>query len=189
MSNAAEIPCASTYPPMSEAIDLIAASFAKTEAGQQEIQKRALGLSPLVRRLLVLVDGQRTGKDLAVFVAGNEVEPILRELVDKGCVEAKAAPVPVAPVSAAPAATGLAALPDASTRTQAENDMARNFMVNTVNTIFGQQSRLTLIETISRSKTTDELRMAYLSWLQTMEGDRTAAKRLPDLREKLFKVL
>lgn len=177
---------------MSEAIDLIAASFAKTEVGQQEIQKRSLGLAPLVRRLLVLVDGQRTGKDLAVFVAGNEVEPILQELVDKGCVEAKSAPVPVERPRAAPeavAAPGLAVLPDAATRTPAENDMARNFMVNTVNTIFGQHSRLTLIETISRSKTTDELRMAYLSWLQAMEGDRTGAKRLPDLREKLFKVL
>jgi hypothetical protein len=177
---------------MSEAIDLIAASFAKTETGQQEIQKRSLGLAPLVRRLLVLVDGQRTGKDLAVFVAGNEVEPILQELVDKGCVEAKAAAVPVAPppaVQEAPSANGLAALPDAATRSPAENDMARNFMVNTVNTIFGQHSRLTLIETISRSKTTDELRMAYLSWQQAMEGDRTGKKRLPDLQEKLFKVL
>ncbi|MDR7149747.1 hypothetical protein J2W49_001702 [Hydrogenophaga palleronii] len=178
---------------MSEAIDLIAASFAKTETGQQEIQKRSLGLAPLVRRLLVLVDGQRTGKDLAVFVAGNEVEPILQELVDKGCVEAKAAPAPVAPPPAAQEApsanNGLAVLPDAATRSPAENDMARNFMVNTVNTIFGQHSRLTLIETISRSKTTDELRMAYLSWLQAMEGDRTGKKRLPDLQEKLFKVL
>jgi len=177
---------------MSEAIDLIAASFAKTETGQQEIQKRSLGLAPLVRRLLVLVDGQRTGKDLAVFVAGNEVEPILRELVDKGCVEAKAAAVPVEPVRAAPGPatpSGLSVLPDAATRTPAENDMARNFMVNTVNTVFGQHSRLTLIETISRSKTTDELRQAYLSWLQAMEADRTGAKRLPDLREKLFKVL
>lgn len=177
---------------MSEVIDLIAASFAKTETGQQEIQKRTLGLSPLVRRLLVLVDGQRTGKDLAVFVAGNEVEPFLQELVDKGCVEARAPARPPEPVAAVPepaATTGLASLPDATTRTAAENDMARNFMVNTVNTVFGQHSRLTLIETISRSKTTEELRVAYLSWLKSMEADRTGAKRLPDLREKLFKVL
>lgn len=181
---------------MSEAIDLIAASFSKTEAGQHEIQKRSLGLAPLVRRLLVLVDGQRTGKELAAFVGDSDVEPMLRELVDKGCVQplvrapAKSpepAPAVVTPV--APGASGQASLPDASTRTTAENDMARNFMVNTVNTVFGQHSRLSLIETISRARTTDELRQAYLSWQQAMEGDRTGAKRLNDLREKLFKVL
>ena len=31
--------------------------------------------------------------------------------------------------------------------------------------------------------------LAYLSWLQAMEDDRIAVKRLPELREKLFKVL
>jgi hypothetical protein len=87
---------------MSEVIDLIAASFAKTDAGQQEIQKRSMGLSPLVRRLLVLIDGQRTGKDLSVFVAGNEVEPLLQELVDKGCVEVKAPAQPAAPSATVP---------------------------------------------------------------------------------------
>ncbi|MFN3495752.1 MAG: hypothetical protein ACK40L_14715 [Hydrogenophaga sp.] len=176
---------------MSEAIDFIAASFAKTDVGQQEIQKRAMGLSPLVRRLLVLIDGQRTGKDLAVFVAGNPVEPLLQELVDKGCVEARvpARPPEVAPPAAPSPVGGLTGLPDAASRKPADNDMARNFMVNTVNTVFGQHSRLSLIETISRAKTTDEVRQAYTLWAQAMEADRTGAKRLPDFREKLFKVL
>ena len=176
---------------MSEAIDFIAASFVKTDAGQQEIQKRAMGLSPLVRRLLVLIDGQRTGKDLAAFVGDTPVEPLLQELLEKGCVEAKApmravdAPAP----AAAPKEGDLKGLPDAASRTPADNDKARNFMVNTVNTVFGQHSRLSLIETISRAKTTEEVRQAYVLWAQAMEADRTGAKRLPDFREKLFKVL
>ncbi|TNF59823.1 MAG: hypothetical protein EP306_10075 [Burkholderiales bacterium] len=179
---------------MSEVTDLISASFAKTEVGQREIQTRSLGLAPLVRRLLVLIDGQKTGRDLAVFAGGVDVEPLLQELLDKGCVEAKARPRPAE--AAAPAApTGAQAggaldgLPDASTRSASENEMARNFMINTVNTIFGQHSRLTLIETIARAKGTDELRQAYLSWLKAMEEDRIGAKRLPELRDKLLKVL
>jgi hypothetical protein len=179
---------------MSEAIDLIAASFSKTETGQHEIQKRSLGLAPLVRRLLVLVDGQRTGKELAAFVGDSDVEPMLRELMDKGCVQprTRAPAKPAVPSPEAMPAEPVAAepvLPDAATRTTAENDMARNFMVNTINTVFGQHSRLTLIESISRARTTDELRQAYPLWQQAMEGDRTGAKRLKDLREKLFKVL
>jgi len=179
---------------MSEVTDLISATFAKTEIGQREIQTRSLGLPPLVRRLLVLIDGNKTGKDLAVFAAGTEVEPLLQELLDKGCVEAKArarAPEAAPTESAKPQADAseMAALPDAATRSSSENEMARNFMINTVNTIFGQHSRLSLIEAISRAKGTDELRLAYLSWLQAMEEDRIGAKRLPELREKLLKVL
>ena len=179
---------------MSETIDLISASFAKTEIGQREIQTRSLGLAPLVRRLLVLVDGQKTGKDLAVFAGGTEVEPILQELLDRGCVEAKARsrPAESAPAQDTKASSddgATAGLPDASPRSPSENEMARNFMINTVNTIFGQHSRLSLIETIARAKGTDELRMAYLSWLKAMEEDRIGAKRLPELREKLLKVL
>jgi len=179
---------------MSEVLDLFSASFAKTELGQREIQSRSLGLAPLVRRLLVLVDGQKTGKDLAVFAGGTEVEPLLQELIDKGCVEARArtrTPEPAAAESAKPKgdSAGMTGLPDAATRTSSENEMARNFMINTVNTVFGQHSRLSLIETISRAKGTDELRLAYLSWLQAMEDDRIGVKRLPELREKLFKVL
>ncbi|HMN92850.1 MAG TPA: hypothetical protein PKC60_06420 [Hydrogenophaga sp.] len=176
---------------MSETIDLISASFAKTEVGQREIQTRSLGLAPLVRRLLVLIDGNKTGRDLAVFAGGVEVEPLLQELLDKGCVEAKArsrqAEPPAPTERTEPDATG--SLPDASTRSTSENEMARNFMINTVNTVFGQHSRLTLIETIARAKGTDELRQAYLSWAKAMEEDRIGAKRLPELREKLFKVL
>ena len=161
---------------MSETIDLISASFAKTEIGQREIQTRSLGLAPLVRRLLVLVDGQKTGKDLAVFAGGTERSR-----------PAESAPAQDAKASSDDGAT--AGLPDASTRSPSENEMARNFMINTVNTIFGQHSRLSLIETIARAKGTDELRMAYLSWLKAMEEDRIGAKRLPELREKLLKVL
>lgn len=176
---------------MSQTIDLFSASFAKTETGQREIQSRSLGLAPLVRRLLVLIDGHKTGHDLAAFAAGSDVEPLLQELLEKGCVEARERSRPARAATLPPesAKGGTAALPDATTRTPAENEMARNFMVNTVNTIFGQQHRLTLIETISRAKGTDELRQAYLSWLQAMGENRTGTKRLPELQEKLFKVL
>lgn len=175
---------------MPEVIDLFSASFVKTEIGQHEIQTRSRGLAPLVRRLLVLIDGKKTGRELAVFAAGADVEPLLQELLENGCVEArvKARPVEATPEAAAPS-SGVAGLPDAATRSPGENEMARNFMVNTVNTIFGQQHRLTLIETISRANGTDELRLAYLSWVQAMEESRVGAKRLPELQEKLFKVL
>ena len=67
--------------------------------------------------------------------------------------------------------------------------MARNFMINSVNGIIGQHTRLTLIENIARAQGTEGLRAVYPSWEATMRDHVVAARRLPDLREKLFKVL
>lgn len=182
---------------MSATIDFTSAAFAKTETGQQEIQRRSLGLSPLVRRILVLVDGQRCGKDLATFAAGGDIGAILEELVDKGCIEARprekrekteagAAPAAGAP---GPGATFLARLPASAERTPAQNDMARHFMINTVNAIFGQHTRISLVEGIALAQGTDALRQAYLSWEEAMLGSRTGHKRLPEFHSKLLNVL
>lgn len=182
---------------MSATIDFISASFAKTETGQQEIQRRSLGLSPLVRRILVLVDGQRCGKDLATFAAGGDIDAILEELVDKGCIEARPrekrdkADAVAAPAEAAPAQVAgfLARLPAAAERTAAQNDMARHFMINTVNAIFGQQTRISLVESISLAQGTEGLRQVYPSWEEAMVGSRTGSKRLPEFHSKLLNVL
>lgn len=172
--------------------DLAAATFAKTAAGIQEIQSRALGLPPMTRRLLVLVDGKRSGKELAVFAAGHDVGDILGQLLAQGCIEALAAAetAPVAAPAAAPAgAAELSGLPQASARSARDIEMARNFMTNTINTMFGQNMRLSLIESIFAARTADDLRRVYPAWAETMATIGVGAKRLPELRLKLFQVL
>lgn len=180
------------------------AIYSKTAVGQQEIQSRALGLSPIVRRILVLVDGQRSGAELAAFAAGQDFTAIIAELLEKGCVDAKlaAAPPKAAPAAApaapsessagAPAAAlsaDLAGLPPVETRGPKEVEMARNFMMNTVNTIFGQNTRFTLMEAIFACKTAEDTRRVYSMWAEALNTSRIGAKRLPELREKLFQVL
>jgi hypothetical protein len=177
-------------------IDFFSAAFAKTETGQQEIQKRSLGLSPLVRRVLVLVDGQRSGKDLATFAGGGDIDAILGELVQKGCIEAKPREKPekaekpaaqAAPEAQVPAF--LSRLPASEDRSAEQNEMARNFMINTVNSIFGQHTRISLIENIARAQGTEGLRKVYLQWESAMAENRIGAKRLPELQDKLVNVL
>lgn len=178
-------------------IDFFSAAFAKTETGQQEIQKRSLGLSPLVRRVLVLVDGQRSGKDLAAFAGDANIDAILGELVERGCIEAKPReksdktdkPAQAGP-ELAPAANGfLARLPAMEERSAEQNEMARNFMINTVNSIFGQQTRISLVENIALAQGTEGLRKVYLQWESALAENRTGAKRLPELQDKLVNVL
>lgn len=176
------------------AIDLTRAVFAKTAIGQQEIVSRSLGLGPLPRRLLVLIDGKRSGGELAVFTPGQDIEALLSQLIESGLVEEraplKAAPVPQ-PVARAQPVPGaeLASLPPPESRSPKDIEMARNFMTNTTNTIFQPNTRLSLLEALLAGKTSEDLRRVYLSWVETMSSSAMGTKRLPEFREKLFKVL
>lgn len=192
---------------MPETIDLNATVFAKTAVGQEEIQSRTLGLSLLVRRALVLVDGKRSGAELSVFLVGKgDVESVLAELLDKGCIEAvarvgkapstatpAAAPAPAngdtAPVDIADTGPEIDGLPPAAGRSAKDNEMARHFMINSVNAIIGQNTRVSLVTSIFEAQGTDGLRKVYRAWEASMAGHGTGARRLPELREKLFKVL
>lgn len=179
------------------------ALFAKSALGQQEIQSRALRLSPITRRLLILIDGKRNFQELSTFVAGHDLSVLLGELQATGCIEVTAvlpaaaspaapaqahAPHPASP-AAAPESHELAGLPEASTRSAKEVDMARHFMMNTVNTVFQQNSRLTLMGAIFSCKTADDARRIYPKWAETMSASAIGARRLPEFREKLFQVL
>jgi hypothetical protein len=189
---------------MSDSLDLTLAVFAKTPLGQEEIQSRSMGLSPLVRRILVLVDGKRAFSDLsALLPEGSDIGQILRELLERKCVQvmAQLKPAPAASakeaigdqVSSAESSGGesraLNGLPPASTRSLKDNDMARNFMINSINAIIGQNMRVSLIHDIFHADTTEKLREVYFAWESSMSNTVMGAKRLPELRGKLFKVL
>ncbi len=168
--------------------------YAKTALGQKEIQDRSVGLGLLERRLLLLMNGQRRLTELTELMPGQDLQPLIQSLLDKGCIEQAAVVAPSPPSAAeskpsAAAANGMAALPPADQRTPAQNEMARNFMINSINTVFGQYTRLTLIETITKAQGTDGLRQAYFMWAAALEDNRIGAKRLPDLQSQLFKVL
>ncbi len=175
--------------------------FAKAEAGLAEIKTRALCLPAKMRSVLIMVDGQRNVRDL-VGLTGSDIEVSLHELLSAGCIvevlTAKPTVAPTAVVNAAPAAPvnvgpsaadDLAGLPPASSRSAKQVDMARNFMTNTVNTMFGANMRISMIEAIFNCRTADDLRAVYPQWVETMTGSVQGTRRLPELRQKLFDVL
>ena len=82
-----------------------AAIYRKTEKGKREVAERALGLDGHVRRLLILVDGQRSTEELSVFVRAGEFESTLERLRADGFIEAVGAgEVKPGSVARAPAA-------------------------------------------------------------------------------------
>jgi hypothetical protein len=170
--------------------------FGKTAVGQEEIKTKALGLLPMQRRTLILVDGKKSGAELAVFAAGQDIAAMLAHLLEQGCIEqvdvVKAEPTKVDKSRSPEAASepDLSSLPPAESRSAKDLEMSRNFMTNTSNTMFGLNMRLTLIEAIFASRTVEELRAVYPMWEEAMlNGTATSAKRLPELRKDLFKHL
>ncbi|SMC26366.1 hypothetical protein SAMN02745857_02463 [Andreprevotia lacus DSM 23236] len=59
--------------------------YVKTDRGQQEMQQRG-SLSPLLRRLLIVVDGNRTVRMLSTMLAGQDVMALLQALEDQGFI-------------------------------------------------------------------------------------------------------
>ncbi len=185
---------------MPDTLDLSSAVFAKTDIGQQEIQSRSLGLSSLARRILVLADGKKRGSELAAFLpSADEIHTVLEQLLSLGCLRAEANSQPAhapaattasanAPPGTAPSAD-LSGLPPADKRSAKDNEMARNFMINSINSIIGQQMRITLVNDIFHAETTEALRAVYHAWAASMSDHGVGKKRLPELRDKLFKVL
>jgi hypothetical protein len=190
---------------MPDMFDLLSAVFAKTEVGQQEIQTRSLSLSPLVRRILVLADGKKSGGELAVFLPNADgIHAVLETLLGLGCLRAEgggqevsraatgAAEATDKSSAAVPGTATLAnipGLPPAEKRSVKDNEMARNFMINSTNSIMGQQTRISLIAEITVANTTEQLRNAYIGWQASMADHVVGKRRLPELTEKLFKVL
>lgn len=179
-------------------IDYLRAVVAKTAVGQQEVSNRALGLPPLTRRLLILVDGKRTGQELAAFVNGQTVADLLNDLLLRQCIElvdssadavATRPAIPQATAASTGADPALLVLPPPESRSDLETAMARNFMTNTVNTIFQPNTRLTLLKSIAACKTAAEARAVYPQWAESIGSSALGAKRLPEFQDKLFKVL
>ncbi|RPE70645.1 hypothetical protein EDC62_1128 [Tibeticola sediminis] len=182
--------------------DFTSTILGKTPVGTEEMQARKLGLSPLERRVLILIDGKRSYAELATLAGNVSLPDVLTVLWEKGCIHSlgraatsssstasrSASPAP-APATRPSEPDDLAMLPDPSERSAKDVEMARNFMMNTVNTIFQPNTRLSLLEAIFACKTVEEVRRVYPRWAETIASSTIGAKRLPGFREKLFKVL
>ena len=69
--------------------------YRKTDKGKQEVAERAFGLESHLRRLLIMIDGQKNVTELSVYVRAGELESTFARLVAEGFVETLAGdPVP-----------------------------------------------------------------------------------------------
>jgi hypothetical protein len=61
--------------------------YAKTDKGRVEVADRQQGLSPVQRRLLIVVDGRKTRAELGAFVRVDEIDAALEFLHHEALIE------------------------------------------------------------------------------------------------------
>ena len=103
----------------------MAVVFAKTPKGQEEIANKSGGLSPRVRRALIMIDGKRSVDELRSMLQSDDLQHTLGMLEEDGYIavasSSKSEPLP--------SITAFSELP--TTPDPVRLQQARNFMTNT----------------------------------------------------------
>lgn len=166
--------------------------FAKTAKGQDEIQTKAGGLSPRVRRVLIFVDGKRSVDELRGMLQADDLQHTLGMLEEDGYIEVASgmtAAKPTAPILAAKPASVTAFGPLPSEPDPLRQQQARNFMVNTLNTFVGSLGASSLLDRIDQAKGHEGLRALFDEWYHAIVMSREGRREAEALRTKLFTVI
>ena len=166
--------------------------FVKTAKGVEEMTGRTGGLTPRVRRVLIMIDGKRTVEDIRAMALADDLSHTLGLLEESGFIEMLAPPE--AASAQAPAADG--GLPAITTFREIparidpkELDMARNFIMNTLKTFCGPATHLSIIEGAFAAKTYEEMREQFAPWFNAIVETRDGRRRAEELRAQLLKVI
>ncbi len=164
--------------------------FVKTPKGIEEIQKRGGGLTPRVRRILIMVDGKRSVEEVRAMVLADDLSHSLGMLEEDGYIELlkKAEPsTATAQNGGIPSETTfreVAGIPDPK-----EMDMAKNFIMNTLKTFCGPMTHLSIYEAVEAAKSHEALREQFAPWYNAIVETRDGRRRAEELRAQLLKVI
>jgi hypothetical protein len=149
--------------------------YEKTGKGTEEIQTRKNNLPQKFRTLLIVVDGKKTrGSILSQFSTLEGAAGALEELEQKGFITKKVDVL----------APGVLSEDETKKRIQ----LAKAFMINTLNDAVGSMGGLSLMEALRACETFDELKSHFESYLYAIKSGRgkTTADEYKEELLKLF---
>lgn len=169
----------------------MAAVFAKTRKGHDEIATRAGGLTPRVRRVLIFVDGKRSVDELRGMLQSDDLQHTLGMLEEEGYIAVTSVLDPQGKVSAPatplPPITAFRELPAAGDALRLQQ--ARNFMMNTLNAFVGSLGASSLLDRLENAQGHEGLRALYDEWYHAMVMTREGRREAESLRAKLLDVI
>lgn len=163
--------------------------FTKTPQGIGEMASRAGGLTPRVRRVLIMIDGKRTVEDIRAMALADDLSHTLGALEEAGFIELlKPAEMPQPAANGGlPAITTFREIP--AQPNAKDLDMARNFIMNTLKTFCGPATHLSIVEAVFAAKTHEEMREQFAPWFNAIVETRLGRRRAEELRQELLKVI
>jgi hypothetical protein len=172
----------------------MAVVFAKTQKGQTEVETRSGGLSPRVRRVLIMVDGKRTVDELRGVLAADDLTHTLGMLEEDGYIEMAALKDshsgqsrPVTDQALPPITAFRPLVIQSGDPTKLAK--ARNFMTNTLNVFVGTLGASSLLQRIESAHGHEGLRVVYDEWYQAIVASRDGRREAESLRAKLLEVI
>ena len=161
----------------------MAVVFAKTPKGQEEIANKSGGLSPRVRRALIMIDGKRSVDELRSMLQSDDLQHTLGMLEEDGYIavasSSKSEPLP--------SITAFSELP--TTPDPVRLQQARNFMTNTLNAFVGALGTSALLTRIEAAQSHPDLRAEYDEWYHAIVMSREGKREAETLRSKLLAVI
>ena len=163
--------------------------YAKTPKGQDEIAHRTEGLGLRARRLLILVDGQRSVEDLRRLTGDAGIADALGELAAAGFITPCAEPARAVEAARRDGSMATSAVAPANTGHPASLPLARDFMINTLRTFHGPYGKLGLVKRVHATRSSGELRALIGEWKESIDESRLGRKRADELLARLQEVL
>ena len=154
--------------------------YFKTPRGMGEIANRSGAIGQRARRLLILIDGQRSKGELHALAGDPDIESTLGQLIDTGFI------TEASPQAEAPPPSEASRMNEAATQ---DLQKARNFMINTLRAYHGHYSKMNLIKRIEGSQQRAELEALFEEWRASIAENRTGLKRVDELASQLRAVM
>lgn len=168
--------------------------FSKTAKGQEEMTNRSGGLTPRVRRVLIMVDGKKTVDDLRAALAADDLTHTLGMLEEEGYIEVTGTRDDKSGQARPLAGQALPPVGAFRPLTMVMSDpmnlaKARNFMANTLRTFVGAVGISSLLTRIEDAEGHEALRGAFDEWYHAIVTSRDGRREAEGLRTRLLEVL
>lgn len=164
--------------------------YVKTPKGIEEMNSRSFGLTPRLRRVLIMVDGKRKNEEIIGMFTDGDSAAMLNSLIQDGFI---------APLSSHVSAVSIQTDNAAAVSKQSDHVapplddvqrfvMAKNFMSNTIKTFLGGMGS-GLVNQIEKCGNLDELRPHYKAWREAITMTRDGRKQAEELEKRLAALL
>ncbi|MBO0612777.1 hypothetical protein [Thiothrix fructosivorans] len=177
------------------------ALYTKTAKGYDEVETKAGGLPPVLRRVLIFVNGKRNIDELKTLPRVDNLQQALLQLEQDGYIYRASStnrtptPSPAAAVASPETVPATVPVSDGEfrplppTNSPLHIQQVRNFMSNTLSVFVGSFGSSALLGRLQNAQTHADFRSLFSEWYTAITGSRDGRREADKLRAELLKLI